>query len=181
MATLKNGMKTKYAYIAGIIDGEGCIAIRKDNHKARYANIQYCLVVNITNTDIRMLEFVKDIFGGSISMRPYYKKDGCFRKKCWRIMIYSNQAYELLVKVKPYLVIKQEQADLAMKFQESIGISYENPLTLKTLEFREGLYQQLRSHHRRLAETECNGQMASVCDSPNLQETVRANGEIPLG
>ncbi len=57
------------AYIAGLVDGEGCIMITKENRLYTEAKhgYRFWLQVKITNTNKAVLEWVKDLFGGSVS------------------------------------------------------------------------------------------------------------------
>ena len=162
-------METKYAYIAGVVDGEGCIRIRKDCKK-RYRSVAYTLEVSIAQNDLKMLLFVQEIFGGRIYKKSYYY-DGFNRHEGWRLVLHCKMAYALLEKVKPYLVTKLEQAELAMSFQESIKRTGYNVLSEETLGRREVLFQKVKSL-KSPAETEQEGRLTSVCDSPISYENM---------
>lgn len=91
-----------HAWAAGFLDGEGCIrAYRKTN--------QYALQVTAWNKDIRPLEKLKDVYGGSV---------GSHSNGCWRWQVSANIALSFLKHVRPFLVVKGEQADVAISFQE---------------------------------------------------------------
>ena len=104
------------AYIAGIIDGEGCIAVSKvvrNTHKSGYV---YQLHLVVTNTDRRLLEYLKETtLLGSISIHAHAAES---RSPAWAWSVGSVPARRLLEKVMPYLVIKREQAALAIEFHE---------------------------------------------------------------
>ena len=91
--------KTKLAYMAGLVDGEGCLRINKEDR---------CSVI-ITNTDIKMIEWVKFNFGGIIYLEEREKNNW---KSCYTINIRKTKdILKLLIAIKPYLTIKIEQAD----------------------------------------------------------------------
>lgn len=98
------------AYIAGIIDGEGCISIqrRRGGHcfdeSKRWS---YQSQVYIGNTDKRMLEFIYRLCGGSIRTRQ--KLEGC--KQTYTLSFTGNEAKKLLGSILPFLVVKKEQAE----------------------------------------------------------------------
>jgi len=99
------------AYIAGFIDGEGCLNIhswKKNNRTLRH------LRVMVVNTDPTVLEFIKGIYGGSLSSSDYIPKN----KIRWILTITSRKALVLLEDIRPYLRIKQKQADVCIFFQK---------------------------------------------------------------
>ena len=99
------------AYIAGLFDGEGSIYISKGKK-------QYFLTVSITNTDLYVLEFIKNLLHiGKISKSP----DKTMKHhKVYRLRLYSNDAKNFLEIVLPYLRVKTEQAKLAIEFQSKM-------------------------------------------------------------
>jgi len=108
-------MKEKnWSYLAGLFDGEGCISIcpRKDKH----GDNAFIFCIQITNTNTTLMKWLIEHFGG-----VYYSQDGKSRKPNWkpsyrwRVKGRANEE-EFLLGVLPYLVIKKEQAKLALEF-----------------------------------------------------------------
>lgn len=97
--------KTKLAYLAGLIDADGCIRINKENR----------IQIDVTNTQLGMIEWVKENFGGRIAFEEKSKKfDGW--SDCYRIEIRKTKdVVKILEAIKPYLTIKQEKADELIK------------------------------------------------------------------
>jgi hypothetical protein len=98
--------KTDYAYIAGLIDGEGCIHIEKI-HKdfTKRPSPQYQLKVFIGMTSLDCIKKIQSIFGGKFYSR---EREGTrFRSYNW--YIFSNNAVNVLKKTLPYLQEKKEQ------------------------------------------------------------------------
>lgn len=122
-------MKTKYAWSAGIIDGEGCIGIWS-NKKT--------LTVHATNTDKRILLRLKEIFNvGDIYIR--LRKDRPNNLPCGKWIVTGKKAYNVLKKIKPYLISKKEEAEIAIRFGKTI-----NRNTLKNREYRKILINNLK-------------------------------------
>lgn len=104
------------AYLAGIIDGEGTIGLHE--RQGIGEKKRWCIRFIVTNTDFRLIQWLIDNFGGN-----FYKKTPKVAK--WKVSyvwtIYdTKKCYDLIKKIKPYLVLKNEQADVVIKFQDSL-------------------------------------------------------------
>lgn len=112
LALLTNDIpRIKLAYLAGIIDGEGCINI----HRRRDENFSYQL--SITSIDVVLLEWVQGLVGGYI----YGPSKGRNNKQYF----YTWHANGLLGKrileaLMPYLITKKEPASM---FIEAVTIA----------------------------------------------------------
>ena len=103
------------AYLAGLIDGEGCICVVRWRNKA--GGTQYQLRLRITNTNRTVLEWVAERFGGQIHAdrtHPAMWKP----KFVWDVS--SRTASRILELVSPYMIIKREKARLALEFQRHV-------------------------------------------------------------
>jgi hypothetical protein len=102
--------EVKYAYAAGIVDGEGCFDIAK----CRMAYTPRILVVN-TNENIML--WLKENFGGDIQRRKPFKDHPNWKQGfIWRIG--NQKALDLSDKIFPYLIIKEKQALIFNSFVE---------------------------------------------------------------
>ena len=106
--------KVELAYIAGIFDGEGSIGIRKQ--KGRY--YQLAIALGMTNEYIPNLLMFS--FGGTVykDIRP----DPCQVFWVWHIA--SRKANVFLEAILPYLKLKRNEAELAIKFQRAFCYNY---------------------------------------------------------
>lgn len=107
--------KTYLAYIAGLVDGEGSLQIKR---KRRCGKIHYQLWVTIgmahRQENVAILDEVKATFGGNIStIAAKGNRVGAYH---WTIV--SQQGLSFLKRIRPYLKIKAKQADLLIQFQE---------------------------------------------------------------
>lgn len=96
------------AYAAGFFDGEGSINIKKPTRTCGYR-----LVVSATQTIITPIEWFRVRWGGSIRTKTETTK----RKVAWEWTVTSQLALEFLKNVRPFLLVKGEQADIAIEFQ----------------------------------------------------------------
>lgn len=103
------------AYAAGIFDGEGTVSLtwRPNRHGRRYAQLS----ITIGNTDVRVLQWLAERFGGSWTQQ---KQAWANAKPFYRWMAWTARAEAFLQIVRPHLILKAEQADLALRFRETI-------------------------------------------------------------
>lgn len=111
----KDSHKEKLIYLSGIFDGEGCVSIGRQKRTFGYV---YQQQLSIGNTDIRLIEWLIENFGGS--MPKTQKKEGN-RKYNYLWSLHGSKSYKLLKKIHPYLIIKQEQADNAIELWEKVS------------------------------------------------------------
>jgi hypothetical protein len=96
-------VSTFNAYVAGFFDGEGCITIKTEK------GTPSSLSTGISQKDIKPLKRIKEIFGGSIY---YHKPNDMYQ---WRAN--NDLSYWFLLAILPYLIVKKEQALLAIEYQ----------------------------------------------------------------
>lgn len=130
----------KLSYLAGIIDGEGTIGIFK--HKQAYR-----ITLKVANTSEQLIIYLHENFGGN-KMGPYNdKKEN--HKDMFEWHCTSRKAIEIIEKVKPYLIVKNTQAALAIQaWEETFKNSYSrngpNRIQKYVIDKREEYYQQMK-------------------------------------
>lgn len=107
-----------FAYLAGILDGEGSIMIRKNTYRIRNPkyndckNPQYLPKISIKmNTDI-VLKIFKEFFNGTLYKEKtiYQSKNGFKTNKFMYVYHVENKsAFILLERLLPFIRIKKEQ------------------------------------------------------------------------
>lgn len=105
----RNNLTTRLAYIAGFIDGEGCVRIKKSNKNGH----SYYLTVQVTNTDKLPLLLIQSVFGGKV----YFQEKGK-NKVIWQYYITCSEAADLLRTLSGFLISKKPQAELAISFHD---------------------------------------------------------------
>ena len=88
------------AYVAGLMDGEGSIGFTR----SRSAMVPR---VSITNTDIELLEDLKNAFGGHIQKLTRGKENW---KTAYAWVLNNSKAVDFIEKIEPWLRVKKEQA-----------------------------------------------------------------------
>lgn len=101
------------AYLAGIIDGEGCVSVAINKKNGRN---YYRLTLDITNTNDNLMQWIQGIFGG-IVRTSYARSENRTNLHSWTAS--GNQAQVLIKLVLPYLKVKLEQAKLALEMNIS--------------------------------------------------------------
>jgi len=113
---MSNLSQLETAYLAGIVDGEGCVSIMKAKPRNRSQNPCHILRITIANTNKDLIDWLVIKMGGCSrkSSRANYPSHW---KDSWQWHIEGFKALELLCLVEPYLIIKKAQANIGIEFQ----------------------------------------------------------------
>lgn len=105
------------AYAAGLIDGEGCIDIGYNKKSIYNTYGQFYPRVTVHITDKSVLDWLMGLWGGSIFIRktglPHWKQS-----YDWKLQ--SVKALDFITDIKPYLIIKSDQAEAFLKFNTTV-------------------------------------------------------------
>ena len=102
---------SSYAYLAGIVDGEGWITLRKDG---RNGSGRIVGVLGIGNTSKELIDWIHTNFGGRVQSDTgsYYDYKGekmpC--KERYRVIWGGKESAELLPHLLPFLLVKYNKA-----------------------------------------------------------------------
>lgn len=113
-------MKKHPAYIAGVIDSDGSLSLAK-RHINR-VNPTYQGIFQLTwlknNESIKFCEYLVNTYGGS-----YYtgKSHSGFKnpKPICKYMLTGKKLVPFLKAVKPYLLLKKEQAEIILEYRRT--------------------------------------------------------------
>ena len=130
----------KLGYLAGMLDGEGSITI--DLYRKVYTRADYKLHVTITNKNIDCLKFIQNEFGGSL-----YSVRSNYGTTIYRLQWLGNAAKDMLRTVVDKLIVKREQAELALLFP--VNVVYQRRYTEAEKEFRHEIYLKHKKLTRR--------------------------------
>ena len=120
-----------YPYFAGLMDSEGCFRIKHWKPKNR-PNTVYNIAIEVGNTKYPILEWLIERFGGSVTFIPAKK----YRKASAIWTIGAAALYEILPKIRPYLISKREVCDKLIEFQVFfVGVPHEKLVSVSTLKF----------------------------------------------
>lgn len=123
-------------YIAGIIDGEGHISMRSDNHGE--------LIIIRMRSD-KVLQMIKDKFGGSLT-RSFDKK---YNTSIFQFVIANKQANNFIKIIYPFLILKKENAKLCLKLRKIIEKFPKNKKIPKKDKLCEIIKRELKNLNKR--------------------------------
>jgi len=122
IASLKERAKTitinerlDYPYFAGLMDSEGCFRIKRWK-PINKPNEVYTISIEVGNTRFPILEWLIERFGGNVCFIP--AKTNKKASAIWSIS--AAALYDILPKIRPYLITKQEVCDKLIEFQKTI-------------------------------------------------------------
>lgn len=132
--------ETEIAYVAGLFDGEGCVSIYYTT-EPRNGKSYHNMHVRIANTDLAVLEWVQERFGGKIHQNQPGGKGGT---RPGYVLQWSNKSIvPFLATILPYLIIKREAAEIGLAFRTLKKNPGRNGLAPEIVEGREELRQRL--------------------------------------
>lgn len=98
-----------WAYLAGIFDGEGTVAIEHRKDTDQYT--VRCQIAQLSSVGTPLFQALTDQFGGYITIEDKHHKNPM---SYWRLGIYSSK--EFLEKILPYSLFKRQQIECALAF-----------------------------------------------------------------
>lgn len=136
--------KLNIYYIAGFIDGEGCISITKTKKRMAGGSPRYFPYLAISNTNLYILEMLKEKYPIGRKIREVLRKEG--NRQCYSVRWDGNELRRFLEDIEPYLIEKKKQAQLVLKFMETLRCKHEHrkKIPKEVEEKREWYYQYLK-------------------------------------
>jgi hypothetical protein len=127
MAVIQEPQDTDWAYAAGFVDGEGCIAIVRSFVRLR-ARYYYGVQVVVTNRDRNVLDSLQSTWGGwVVAASPGLTR----ARACWNWRCPTGQsAKPFLTGIRPWLRIKGAQCDNALAMIELLRRAVATPWAL---------------------------------------------------
>jgi hypothetical protein len=126
------------AYLAGFLEADGCISIRKFKRNKRRRKDYYGGVVSIVNTNKGILEYFHKLIGkGTIHVLC---KGTAKWKRSYRYQINGREASKVLAEIRPYMKMKYKQADL---FCEMYDVK-QNHMTQEQYDKAEQRYEEIK-------------------------------------
>ena len=110
--------KTDLAYMAGIIDGEGCIRIGRIQSPYCKRPFDHRATIQIGMTSQPVLLWVHHNFGGCLGVG---RNESVRTKKTYQWSISAQQGTKLIKSLYKYLIEKKYQAKLFVEFAKTIG------------------------------------------------------------
>lgn len=105
--------ETEKAYLAGIIDGEGHIALHHHSKKGKPGNYYYVIHVAVVNTSTTLKKWFERHMSKNATFFISHRENRPQWRDCWHwTMNGAQQCMVFLREISPYLIIKKKQAEL---------------------------------------------------------------------
>lgn len=151
MLKLNESLKeSDFGYAAGFLDGEGCIfiarSISKDNRYDKHKEyLRHQLRISVSQNKKAPIEWLMQKFGGCCSFKTGKRSYDNGRYERWDWVIGNKAASDFLLLVRPYLIVKALEADIAIEFQKTVNYhTGRNKLSDEIMHFRETCYKNLK-------------------------------------
>lgn len=140
-------------YLAGIIDGEGCIGIRRSKPSGSRRTPAYIASLTVGNTSRALIEEIVSAFLiGCVTYRAGTEK----REACYVWSVQSLPAATIVRTLRPYLLVKRPQADILLEFMDGFesfrgarpGHKGGQLVSMEELSRREALYVRMKALNR---------------------------------
>lgn len=129
------------AYIAGIIDGEGTVTLTR-----RHKNETPSPNVSIANTNIKMLEWIRERIGNGIIVKRSKRKT--HHSNSYVLILSDCNAMKLLADIKDFLIIKKPHVELILKHYKKVT-PRNGRYTKKQAEMKMWLVSEIRKLNQR--------------------------------
>lgn len=142
----------KLAYLAGIVDGEGCFWIGTIRRKYGdgYVNNHYRGVLKVCNTDERLIQWMIDNFQGTHSAQSKHQPKAKLNRMVYDWVVTGERLLDISHQLMPYLVIKKEQCQIMIKFRNTyVERAGSNQIKPENLAIRAQCVIDIRQHNSR--------------------------------
>lgn len=139
--------ETEAAYLAGLIDGDGCIhAVRQKKSNPSHSD-GFRLMLSVWNTNEAIIDYLHGLLGGQ---RGSQDRGVAAHRPSHYWQISTNGVREVLPQLIPYMRIKRERAELALELASHLGQNGRwEPPTPEVKELRMRLYEELKALNQR--------------------------------
>jgi hypothetical protein len=146
----------EFAYLAGIIDGEGSIYIGNFSKNKKTGALYYQTNMEVTNTDESLMKWLTEKFGGRIHKYTEKQTPKNSRKPIYRWIVTSDLLTYLCQQMLPYLIIKKRQCWIMIQMRNTYtksnyvkGHKGTQPISEYIMKMRKSLFDEMRSLHCR--------------------------------
>ncbi len=142
-------MKEKIIWAAGFFDGEGWVGSRNSNryiNKKGVLRIYRCIQIAVSQVNPDPIKIFHEMFGSGY--RTKWLNGNNRTQFEWRAT--ANDAIRVLKILLPYLVVKREEAEIAIKFHELVWRKSKITRTTEQLLEEESLLKELSRLKKRI-------------------------------
>ena len=140
------------AYMAGIVDGEGCFYIGLIPKKSGdgYTTAHYRGLLKIDNTDNALIDWLNSTFSGTNSAATRHTSSRKFEREVFSWIATGDRLLDLCEQILPYLIIKRKQCEIMIKFRNTYTAKLgSNQLSQETINARQLCFEDIRKLNSR--------------------------------
>lgn len=165
-----NQRQTSWAYVAGIMDADGCFMIMKNNNRsAGRKNISYIPGMKIAMIEEESVKFITDTLGFGKYKLESARRDRPNSQPLWQWYLRNRKEGSLfIVKILPFLKVKKERAEFLLSFMKNTELTAPccYGLSPEQLNYREDSYWKMRElNGNKVAATTKSQRPERVSDS----------------
>lgn len=158
-------MKLELLYTAGLFDGEGWITLCRQMIKGRI-DYRYQLVVGIGMVHKPIIYSLQETYGGNVYNKPRSSGQSLATRDGFHWRLSSGKASAFLEMLAPHLIVKQDEAILAIEIQKHIrrhiqDLAHKPDIRPKLIAERDAMYLQLRAMKKRVYSPVVSDPMSS--------------------
>jgi hypothetical protein len=144
------------AYLAGIIDGEGCIHIGYYFNKSQKRSTYHTLI-QVTSTDKPLIEWLFQHFEGKAALYTKAQTPKNSRQTPFVWKVTGETLTHICRMVLPYMISKKDQIEIMLKMRSTFHDQHEpkkgqqgiQSMSQELIDYRHSLMLQLRELHCR--------------------------------
>lgn len=115
-----NWTEIQSAWFAALVDGEGTIGIWKEKRLGNSSGYRYRTALEVFNTNLDLINAIASLVDGFAALK---RKEGATsrHKTSYRVVVNRRATRSVLERIAPYLVAKRKQADLVIRFCQTVA------------------------------------------------------------
>ena len=107
------------AYLAGIIDGEGCMYIGRVKQGKYGSGWQWHVTLSVTSCDKVLIDWLENTYGGRRAHRYRWTSKKKFYRPVYRWNATGPMLDHVLAVIEPYLTIKKPHCDVMSRYRKT--------------------------------------------------------------
>jgi len=142
-------LPTEIAYLAGIIDGEGCFYIGQIKQGKYGTRQQWHVLVKITSCDVVLIDWLREHFTGCSENTYRWTSKKAFYRGVYSWSLGGEALDYFLPLLQPFLTIKKEHSKVMIKIRKTFKNRGSKRLSEETLNIRKKLMIKMRNLNSR--------------------------------
>ncbi len=140
------------AYLAGIIDGEGCFYIGYVKQGKYGSGYKWHTFIKVTSCDESLIVWLENTFGGAKDSRYRWTSKKAFTRPVYNWSCAGPMLDYILPLIEPYLIIKSKQCNAMKRYRLTCQGRGANKLSPEVVEERLKLLSEMRNLNSRWHE-----------------------------